>query len=790
MGRSERVENLRRQSLETPASISAQRAELITEFYQNNRKAGSAALQRAEAFRYLLEHEAIYLGEGELIVGEKGHYPKAAPTYPELCCHSLDDLSLLNEREKVPFAVADQTFSLYEKAIIPFWQAKTMREMIFKEMEPEWLDAYEAGMFTEFMEQRAPGHTVLDGKIYQKGMLDFIADIQSALQDLDFLNDPQAYNRQQELKAMQVCAEALITYAGRFALEARRQAELEADEARRVELLNIAHVCENVPAHAPQNFQEAVQYYWFVHLGVTKELNTWDSFSPGRLDQHLDPFYQKGLEDGSLTHTQAEEILQCLWIKFHNQPAPPKVGVTMAESGTYNDFAQINLGGLREDGSDGVNEVTFLILDVIEEMRLLQPSTSIHVSKKSPNRLIKRAARIIRTGFGQPSVFNSDLVIQEMLNFGKSLVDARNGGTSGCVETGAFGKENYALTGYLNLPKILEVTLFNGLDPLSGKQIGLQTGEAAEFQNFLELLAAFRKQLKHFVEIKVRGSQVIDRLYAYYLPAPFLSLLVDDCISKGRDYHDGGARYNTSYIQGVGIGSITDMLSAIKTHVFDSGSLGMQELLDILSVDFEGYERQRQMLLNQTPRYGNDDENADNIMVQVFNAFHDEVVGRPTAKGGTYNIDMLPTTCHVYFGSKMLASADGRRAGKPLSEGISPVQGADRKGPTAVLKSAAKMDHARTGGTLLNQKFTPGLLRDEEGLNGLVSLVRTYFNLDGHHLQFNVVDAETLRAAQQNPAEHRDLIVRVAGYSDYFCDLSLALQEEIIARTAHDSWES
>ena len=633
MGRSERVERLRRQSLETPASISAQRAELVTKFCSSRRETGSAVLLRAEAFRYLLEHEIIYLGEEELIVGEKGHYPKAAPTYPELCCHTLDDLSLLDEREKVPFKVSSQTFDVYKEEIIPYWKDKTMREMIFREMESEWLDAYEAGMFTEFMEQRAPGHTVLDGKIYQKGMLDFISDIQCALQALDFLNDPQAYNRQQELKAMQISAEALITYAGRYALEARHQAELEADGTRRVELLKIADVCENVPAHAPQNFHEAVQYYWFVHLGVTKELNTWDSFSPGRLDQHLNPFYQKGLEDGSLTRTQAEEILQCLWIKFHNQPAPPKVGVTMAESGTYNDFAQINLGGLREDGSDGVNEVTFLILDVIEEMRLLQPSTSIHVSKKSPNRLIKRAARIIRSGFGQPSVFNSDLVIQEMLNFGKSLADARNGGTSGCVETGAFGKENYALTGYLNLPKILEVTLFNGLDPLSGKQIGLQTGEAAEFENFEDLFAAFRKQLNHFVKIKVRGSQVIDRLYAYYMPAPFLSLLVDDCISKGRDYHAGGARYNTSYIQGVGIGSITDMLSAIKTHVFEKGSLQMQELLHILAADFEGYEHQRQMLLNQTPRYGNDDERADSIMVQVFNAFHDEVVGRPTAKG-------------------------------------------------------------------------------------------------------------------------------------------------------------
>lgn len=785
MSKSERVLRLRQQSLDTPASISTQRAELLTEFYQNQQALLSAPLQRAHAFQYLLEHEDLYLGEGELIVGEKGYFPKAAPTFPELCCHSLEDLKILNEREKIPFQVAEKDFNLYAEKIIPFWHGKSMRELIFAEMEKEWLDSYGAGIFTEFMEQRAAGHTVLDDKIYRKGMLDFMDDIDQSLQKLDFLNDPRAYDKEQELKAMQICAQALIEYAERYAAEARRQAAYEPDPDRRAELEKIAEVCDWVPARAPRNFHEAIQYYWFVHLGVTKELNTWDSFSPGRLDQHLYPFYERGIQDGSLTRDSAEEILQCFWIKFNNQPAPPKVGVTMAESGTYTDFAQINLGGLKEDGSDGVNEVTFLLLDVVEEMRLLQPSASIHVSKKGPNRLIKRAAKIIRTGFGQPSIFNTDAVIQEMVNFGKSLQDARNGGTSGCVETGAFGKENYTLTGYLNLPKILEVTLHNGIDPRSGKRIGLQTGLADSFTSFDALYAAFCQQLMHFVEIKVNGNQVIERLYARLLPAPFLSLLIDDCISKGLDYHEGGARYNTTYIQGVGIASIADTLSAIKTHVFDTRHFSLEKLLQMLEVNFSGYERERQLLMNHTPRYGNDDDRADEIMLLVFNAFHDAVVGRPTTKGGKYNIDMLPTTCHVYFGSVMGASADGRLAGKPLSEGISPVQGADRKGPTAVLKSAAKMDHLRTGGTLLNQKFTPGLLRDEEGLNGLVQLVRTYFNLDGHHIQFNVVDVETLRAAQLNPAEHRDLIVRVAGYSDYFCDLSQVLQEEIISRTGH-----
>lgn len=785
MTKSARVTRLRQLSLDAKPSISTQRASLMTEFYRNNSGADSAPVFRAKAFRYLLENEDIFFGAGELIVGEKGPAPKAAPTFPELCCHSLTDLDLLDSREKIPFSVSEEARQLYQETIIPFWQGRTLRELIFSEMTPEWIACYEAGIFTEFMEQRSPGHTVLDDKIYTKGMIDFITDIDAALNNLDFLKDPLGYDRQEELRGMRICAEAIIHYAKRYADEARRQLNEEEDPVRREELKRIAEVCTQVPAHAPRNFWEAIQYYWFVHLGVTTELNTWDAFSPGRLDQHLYPFYKKEIEAETLTREQAEELLQCFWIKFNNQPAPPKVGVTAEESGTYTDFAQINLGGLKKDGSDGVNEVSYLLLDVVEEMRLLQPSASIQVSKKNPDAFIKRAARIIRTGFGQPSVFNTDAIIQEMVGKGKSLVDARNGGTSGCVETGAFGKENYALTGYFNLPKILEITLNNGLDLFTGKKIGLETGDPRHFKSFAELFTAYQEQIKHFIEIKVRGNQVIERIYATRMPSPFLSVLISDCISKGMDYNAGGARYNTSYIQGVGIGTITDSLSAIKTHVYDQQDISMAELLELLRGNFAGRERERLLLANKTPRYGNDDDAADEIMVAVFDAYHDAVTGRHNTRGGYYAIDMLPTTCHVYFGSVLGPTPDGRFAHKPVSEGISPVQGADRKGPTGVLKSAAKMDHLKTGGTLLNQKFTPALLRDDAGLTHLTQLVRTYFKLDGHHIQFNVVDAKTLRAAQEHPDQYRDLIVRVAGYSDYFCDLSQALQEEIITRTEH-----
>jgi len=788
MAVSERVVRLRRESLDARPTLSTERAALMTEFHKQDLGLISAPVRRALAFRYLMERKTIAIRHGELIVGERGPAPKATPTYPELCCHSLADLDVLHSREKIPFAVDDEARALYRDVLIPFWKGKSMRDRIFAEMTPEWKAAYEAGIFTEFMEQRAPGHTVLDGKIYRKGMLDFKRDIEASLATLDHLNDPEAFAKGEELKAMAIACDALILFAERHADLAREMAAKESDPARKRELERIAQVCAHVPAHAPRDFWEALQSYWFVHLGVIAELNTWDSFNPGRLDQHLLPFYRRGIEDGTLTCESAEELLQCLWIKFNNQPAPPKVGVTAAESGTYTDFALINTGGVKTDGSDAVNEVTYLILDCVEAMRLLQPSSCIQLSKKNPDRFLRRAARILATGFGQPSIFNTDVIVQELVRQGKSVADARDGGSSGCVEVGAFGKENYNLTGYFNMPKVFELALNDGIDPRTGLRLGPATGDPRSFRSFDDLFAAYRTQLRHFIDVKVRGNNVIERLYALHMPAPFLSVLIDDCIARGKDYHDGGARYNTTYIMGVGLGTLTDAMTAVKCHVFDRKDVAMEDLLAALGANFEGAERLRLLLANRTPRYGNDDDYADEVMRSLFEAYFQAVDGRPNTKGGRYHINLLPTTVHVYFGSVTGATPDGRRAGEPLSEGVSPVQGADRRGPTAVIRSVAKMDHARTGGTLLNQKLTPRLLADEEGMDAFAGLVRSYFKLDGHHIQFNVVDAATLREAQAHPEKHRDLIVRVAGYSDYFCDLGQALQEEIIARTEHQSF--
>jgi formate C-acetyltransferase len=732
-----------------------------------------------------MENKTLWIGEGELIVGEKGSKPQSAPSFPEICCHTLDDLHVMNERDLIFFRVNEEGFKAQEETIIPFWKNRAVREKLLAAMTPEWKQCYKAGIFTEFMEQRGPGHTVGSRNIFQKGFLEYKREIESAISALDYHNDLEAARKCEQLRAMSICCDAIIALGKRYAKLARELAEKEQDDKRKSELLQIAENCEMVPANKPQTYWQAIQMYWFVHIGVTTEINPWDAFSPGRLDQHLFPFYQNDINDNTLNADRAKELLECLWVKFNNQPAPPKVGITLKESGTYTDFANINTGGIAEDGSDGVNDVSYLILDCMDEMRLLQPSSNVQISRKTPKAFLKRACEVSREGWGQPAFYNTEAIVQELLNAGKSIEDARLGGASGCVETGAFGNEAYILTGYFNLPKILEITLNNGFDPISKQQLGPKTGHAADFANFDELMAAYEKQIRYFVDVKVAGSNVIESIYARYLPVPFLSIVTNDCISKGKDYNEGGARYNTSYIQGVGIGTVTDSLAAIKFAVFKNGLISMKRLTEALEKNFEGCDEEHSIVRNKTPKYGNDDDYADEIMRRVFHCYHSIVTGRPNTRGGEYRVNMLPTTCHIYFGEVTGATPNGRMARKPVSEGISPTQGVDVNGPTAAIRSAAKMDQLTTGGTLLNQKFTPNVVAGDEGLENMASIVSAYFNMDGHHIQFNVIERDTLLKAQANPEEYRDLIVRVAGYSDHFRNLSRALQDEIIERTEH-----
>ncbi len=785
-GMNDRVRRLHQQSIDTPTTLTIERALIETAFYKEWYGKMPNCILRARNFYEICKKKTIYIGDDELIVGERGPVPKAVPTFPELTCHTVEDLHTLNDRELQPYFISQEDIDTYEREVIPYWQGRTQRERIFSHVSKEWEEAYHAGVFTEFMEQRAGGHTAMDGKMYHRGLLDVKEQIRQVLASLDFINDPEATDKQQELQAMDISCDAAILFAERHAELAEKMAAAEKNPVRRAELLKIADVCRWVPAHAPRDMQEAIQMYWFVHLGTVTELNGWDCMNPGHIDQHLYPFYQKGLADGTLTREKAKELISCFWIKFNNQPAPPKVGITALESGTYNDFTNINIGGIDRDGNDAVNELSYIILEVQEELHELQPGLSIHVSKVTPDEFVMAGARVIRQGHGYPSCFNPDTYTKELVRQGKTQEDANEGGCSGCIEVGAFGKEAYILTGYLNTPKILEITLNNGIDPMTGKKLGLETGDPRNFKSYEELYAAYHKQMIYFVNMKLAVNNYIERMFSLYAPATFLSLFIDDCVARGRDYYSGGARYNTTYIQCTGLGTITDCLSALKKHVFEEKHFSMAEVLDAVSKNWEGNEKMRQFIMNRTPFFGNDDDYADSIAVKVYNDLVEAIEGHPNTRGGTTQLNMLSTTCHNYFGSVCGASVNGRMAHFAISDGTSPAHGADTNGPTSVVKSLGKLDQTKSGGTLLNVRFVPSLLQREEDLRKLVSLIRTYFSMGGHHIQFNIVDTQTLLDAQRSPDDYKDLLVRVAGYSDYFNDMTEQLQNEIIARTEND----
>ena len=789
-GMNERVKKLRKLSVDTQPHIDLERAKSMTKTYEKYEGVLSIPELRGQVLKDYFATKTLYIGEGELIVGEKGDSPQAAPTFPELCCHTVEDMHVMNDRDLINFKVKEEDYKVQEDVMIPYWDKRSTRSRILRAMTPEWKKAYECGIFTEFMEQRGPGHTVGSFKIYEKGFLDYKADIQASIDKLDFMNDPEAFDKKSELEGMKLACDAIMILGERYAAYARELAEKETDETRKKELLQIAANCDVVPAHKPQTYWQAIQMYWFVHLGVTSELNPWDAYSPGRLDQHLNPFYEKDVEDGILDDEKALELLECLWVKFNNQPAPPKVGITLKESSTYTDFANLNTGGITPNGENGVNNVSYLILDCMDEMKLLQPSSNVQISRKTPQKFLKRACEVSRKGWGQPAFYNTEAIIQELMNAGKSLEDARKGGTSGCVETGAFGNEAYILTGYFNIPKIFELTLNNGYDKMSGQQLGLELGYATDFETYEDLFEAFKKQIKYFLDIKIQGSNVIEKIFAEYMPVPFLSIITNDCISRGKDYNGGGARYNTKYLQGVGIGTITDCLSAVKYNVYDKKTFTMAELMQALDDNFEGHDRILNLVRNKTPKYGNDDDRVDEIAVWLVENMMNKIRQNKTYRNAYHTQSVLTITSNVVYGKKTGTTPCGRKAGEPFAPGANPMHGRDCSGSLASLNSVAKIPYEHSQDGVSNTfSIVPDALgkTPENRIHNLGTMMDGYFSQGAQHLNVNVFNRETLLDAMDHPEEYPQLTIRVSGYAVNFIKLTREQQLDVINRTFHKS---
>jgi pyruvate formate-lyase/glycerol dehydratase family glycyl radical enzyme len=741
-------------------------------------------LRRAKMIERILREHPLLVQPGELIVGTKTLKPRGSPVFPEINCAWVErDLDSMATRSNTPFYVGEKTKRILRENVFPFWKGRQINDRIMEAVPSEIWHAESRGVIYNYFTSRTIGHFAADyEKVLNKGMRGIKADINAALLNLKF-EDSRYIHKRQFLEGLAIVCDAAVYFAERYARELRRLAGREKSPRRRAELEQMASICDRVPENPAETFNEAVQSFWFTHLILNLETPA-HSISPGRFDQYLYPFLRRSLDSKELTQEKAQELLDLLWVKFDEITLAKNSGESDTSS-SYPDFQQLNIGGLTPEGLDAVNELSYMCLMALEHTRLPQPQLSALISSKTEPKFLMRCCEVIRCGMGMPALFNADLVVLGMVNRGKTLQDARRGSINGCVSPFCDGKDRAASSGYFNLVKCLELAMNNGVDRLTGEQLGPASGRPHDLASFNRLIASFRNQISYFVDMKVKYDNIVRDIYAAYCPVPFTSLLMDDCIQKALDWHGGGAHYNQAVISGVGLGTVTDALSAIKKHVFEEMKITLADMNKALDLDFSGHDEMLGKLINDTPHFGNDDDIADSLALLVQTLFCGEVEKHRDVQGALYYVDLLPTTSHIALGRLTGATPDGRHKCAWLSEGISPVQGHDKFGPTSAAKSVSKLDHARCNGTLLNLKFNPQCLEKTEDLHKMAMFLRGYFDLGGFHVQLNIVDRATLQDAQEHPEEFRNLIVRVAGYSDYFVLLSRDIQDEIISRTEH-----
>jgi len=759
------------------------RAVAVTRSYQET-EGEPIAIRRGKMLHRVLAEQPVTIQADELIVGMKTLTPRGSPVYPEINCAWVErDLDRLATRRDTPFYVSDQTKRILHEEVFPYWRGRQIADRINAAVPPEIWKADDRGVIYNYFRSRTIGHfQAAYDKVLTRGMEGIIADVERSLARLDN-HAPDFYHKQQFLASVIMACQGAIRFAGRYAAEARRLARSESDPSRRAELEEIAAILDRVPAKPAVAFREALQSFWITHLVINLETSG-HAFGPGRFDQYMHPYLRRSIDSGEITRAQAQELLDLLWVKFDEITLAKDSGESQTSS-SYPDFQNLNIGGLTRSGRDAVNELSFMCLDALEHTLLPQPGLSAQIGSVTQPKFLLRCCEVLRLGTGMPAMFNSDVMVLGMVNRGKTLGDARASSLNGCVAAFCDGKDRMASTGYFNLAKALELALNDGVDRLTGERLGPPSGDPRAFRRFDEVIAAFTAQVEHFVAMKVRYDNIVRDIYARHCPVPFTSAVIDDCIATATDWHAGGSRYKIATMSGVAVGTVADALSGIKKHVFDNRTFGMAELIQALDRNWEGHEVMRQTLINKTPHYGNDDAAADELAVLVQDVFCSAVERYTDIQGAKYWVDLLPTTSHIALGEVTGATPDGRKAGNWLSEGVSPVQGHDRKGPTAATRSVAKLDHARTNGTLLNIKINPQTVKTDRDLHKLAALIRGYFSQGGHHMQFNIVDRNILLEAMDHPERHRNLLIRVAGYSDYFTLLSRDIQREILSRAEH-----
>ncbi|HHV62064.1 MAG TPA: glycyl radical protein [Firmicutes bacterium] len=776
-----RVQQLREQV----CKISIERARLFTASYRET-EGEPVIIRRAKAVAKVLREMKVMIYDDELIVGNRSMWPRMGVLSPEMAVEWIEEeLDSFPTRPQDPFEITEEEKRELREDILPYWRGKTLQDWIKREMPDHVRDASFTQVFKLNQTDKGQGHVLADkAKVVERGLLGIREEVAEHLAMLDAsgARDPEATARRYFYEAALIILDAACELGKRYRDEALRKASLERDERRKRELAEMAKVLERVPNYPARTFWEALQSLWLTHIILQCESNA-SSISFGRIDQYLYPYYQRDIAAGLLTREDAQELLDCFWIKCNEI-----VAIRSRESAKHFAGFPINpcvtVGGQGEDGQDVTNELSFMCLNAIADVRMPQPNTAVRLHTRTPDELLMKAAEVIRLGIGIPHLYNDEIVIPALLNRGATLKDARNYAIVGCVEISIPGK-TYGLhdIALFNLVKALELTIKDKV--AKEKATGLNAAAAPAPASFEEFEQAYERQIEHFVKCVVDGCNTVDRAHAAVAPTPFLSCLVEDCIDKGKDITAGGAHYNFSGVQGVGIANVANSMAAIKKAVFEEKWVTWNELLQILDRNFEDAEELRQKLHNNVPKYGNDDDYVDRFAAKWARKYCLELEKYKNSQGGTFQAGMYSVSSHVPLGQEVGATPDGRRAGEPLADGgISPVRGTDRRGPTAVLRSASRIDHVlSSNGSLLNLKFLPSTLEGQSGIAKFVTFLRAFVMLKVAQVQFNVISSQTLLDAQAHPENYRNLVVRVAGYSAYFVDLSRDIQNDIIMRT-------
>jgi formate C-acetyltransferase len=778
-----RVERLYGGLLGAKPSISIERARLYTEAIRDT-GGMSVIMQRATGLCRVLEKKEVKINSDELIVGSLTEKERGAIVTPEFGWQwILEELDVFSRRESDRMEIWDDEKDELRR-ICTFWEQKSVEERVSFLLSERMKKALATGFVT------MGGHTTSLGNItpdypllLNGGLVGIKKRVLNRLREVR-IRGPQDLEKIEFYHAARITIEAAIGLAERYSKHAAMLAEEAPSSQRRAELERIARICKHVPRLPARDFTEAVQSLWFVHLIFHIESSP-HAMLLGRIDQYLYPYYKRDLEEGRLTRDDAKELLECLWIKITELIKIRDAFYSEAFSG-FPLFQVVMVGGVDENGDDVTNDLSYAILEVIDDVRTTQPSVSFRYHHKSPDAFLRKACTVVKAGLGIPAFVNDGVIIPKMLRRGATIREARNYVTN-CIEPEIPGMtDSRAHSGYVNFGKCIELVFHNGVDPMSGKKIGPETGKLGSLQSFEDFYQAVLAQIGFAIDLIEASYNICELVHRQLVPEVFLSLFIRDCIERGETRQAGGARYNHSTIFGTGPATLVDSLAAVKKVVYEDRTVDLETLRNVLSNDFIGEERFRQMLLNKCPKYGNDQDGVDAIARAIVTFFCEAVQSRGCLRGGTYLAELHSVTMHAIFGKMCGATPDGRKKGYPLSDGVSPVQGSDRAGPTAVIKSVAKLDHLNVlNGTLLNQKFSPHALKTEADYDKFASLIKTYFALGGHHIQFNMVDGETLRKAQSNPDRFRNLIVRVAGYSAFFTELTKAVQDEIIQRTEH-----